>query len=88
MNRIWVRLALSHAALVLGAILVVTFVTGQVLELALRREAARQMATRGGLVQRLSELSQTLRSRQDWRAAMEAVPGLRRGGGRTRTHRL
>lgn len=55
MNRLWVRLTLSHAALVLLGILLVTFLTGQALELTLRREAARQALEGSDLVARLDE---------------------------------
>ncbi|NPV08410.1 MAG: HAMP domain-containing histidine kinase [Anaerolineae bacterium] len=55
MNRLWVRLTLSHAALVLLGILLVAFLTGQALELTLRREAARQALEGTDLVARLEE---------------------------------
>ena len=77
MNRIWVRLALSYAALVLGAILLVTFVTGQVLELALRREAARQMATRGGWSSASPSCPRRSTVGRIGEPPWEAVPGLR-----------
>ena len=57
MDRLWVRLTASHAALVLLAILATTLITAQALELALRREAARQVAVESGLLQRMQELA-------------------------------
>ena len=56
MNRLWVRLTLSHAVLLLTGILVVTFVTAQVLELTILRQAASQVAISSGLLRRLPEL--------------------------------
>ncbi|MGQ9553425.1 MAG: sensor histidine kinase [Anaerolineae bacterium] len=75
MNRLWVRLTLSHAALVLGSILLVAFVLGQVIELAVRREAARQVATRSGLVERIPELVARLKQRQEGRGDHQVMSG-------------
>ena len=54
MNRLWVRLTVSHAVFVILGILLVTFLTGQALELALRREAARQALLGTDLIDQLA----------------------------------
>lgn len=59
MNRLWVRLTLFQAGFLLIGILVVTFVTGQALELALRREAAKQAVEGTDLIERLTEWNQS-----------------------------
>ncbi|NLT42976.1 MAG: HAMP domain-containing protein [Anaerolineae bacterium] len=55
MNRLWVRLTLSQAAFLLIGILLVTVVTSQALELALRREAAKQAVEGTDLIELLGE---------------------------------
>lgn len=62
MNRLWVRLTLSHTALALMAISIVVFVTGLVLTVNLRRYAARQLADQAGIIARIPELAAQARA--------------------------
>lgn len=55
MNRIWVRLTLSHALLVLAGILVITVAAGELVALNLRREVARQLAVGSGMLAHMAE---------------------------------
>lgn len=70
MNRLWVRLTLSQAAFLIIGILVVTLATGQALELALRREAAKQAVEGTDLIERLSEWNQSAGHGMRWMGRM------------------
>ncbi len=70
MNRLWVRLTLSQAAFLIIGILVVTVVTGQALELALRREAAKQAIEGTDLIERLTEWNRSAGHGMRWMGRM------------------
>jgi len=74
MNRLWVRLTLSHMAVALVIVAVVTLVAGQFIELTLRREAARQLAIKSGIIERLPQLANPLEAGNPNRAGRMAPP--------------
>ncbi|MHB0878482.1 MAG: sensor histidine kinase [Anaerolineae bacterium] len=75
MNRLWVRLTLSHTALALMAISIVVLVTSAVLTLNLRRYAARQLADRAGIIERIPELAAMAERHQGMMGGMQAGMG-------------